>query len=94
MKLLFLIETLRSGGKERRLVELIKIISTMPDFVCKIVVIDDIIHFKKHLLPNVDIIILKRKYFKKDLSIFFKFYRICSKFSPDIIHVWGNMPAF
>jgi glycosyltransferase involved in cell wall biosynthesis len=93
MKIVFFIECLRSGGKERRLIELVKVISKMQDYTCKIVIIDDIVYYEKQIPSNVELIILGRKYFRKDLSIFLKFCKICSVFSPDIIHVWGNMPA-
>jgi glycosyltransferase involved in cell wall biosynthesis len=94
MKILFIIECLRSGGKERRLVELLKIISTMPEFECKLVLMEDLIHYKDRFPQNVEIIVLKRKIFKKDIRVFFKLCTVCKKFTPDIIHAWGNMPAY
>lgn len=93
MKILFFIESLRSGGKERRLTELVRVISENPDYACRIVTMDDEIYFKNQIPKNVDIIILKRKYFRKDINVLFKFFKICSEYSPDIIHVWGKMAA-
>ena len=43
---------------------------------------------------NVKIQVIKRKNISKDPRLFFLFYSICRKYRPDIIHVWGNMPAF
>lgn len=50
-------------------------------------------YFKNQIPNNIEIIILKRKYFKKDITVLFKFFKICSQYSPDVIHVWGKIPA-
>jgi glycosyltransferase involved in cell wall biosynthesis len=94
MKIIYFIDSLSAGGKERRLVELINGLVAVPDFVCKIVVIDKHLQFSGLIPDSVDIQVLERKFVKKDIRIFFNFYRLCKKYSPDIIHVWQNMPAF
>ena len=94
MKVLYFIESLRPGGKERRLVELMKAISQQKDYNCKLVILENNMHYKEQIPKNIEIRILLRRYGKKDISIFIKFYKICLEFRPDIIHVWGNMPAF
>ena len=59
-----------------------------------LVLTEDEVHYKYVFDLNVKIRIIKRKRFKKDPSLFFKFYRLCNEFNPDIIHTWGSMLAF
>ena len=93
MKILYFIESLRSGGKERRLVELINKIVQNPENECYLVLLQNDYHFRKDLNKKIRLItITKGK--RKNPFIFFHFFRYCLKISPDIIHVWGNMPAF
>jgi glycosyltransferase involved in cell wall biosynthesis len=95
MKVLFFIESLQSGGKERRLVELIKGFNRLyPDLECDIVLMDKQIHYREIYDLKVKIHFLERGRIKKDPSIFYKFYKICKKAKPDLINVWGNMVAF
>ncbi len=94
MRILFFIESLRSGGKERRLLELIKYLNEQHGFKMILVLTEDEIHYKYAYNLVNDIRILKRKYLKKDPTIFFRFYNLCKEFKPDIIHTWGSMLAF
>ncbi len=83
-----------SGGKERRLVELIKGLSVNPIFEMEIVLTRKIIHYKEIFLTNIRIhYVIRKEGFKKDPMIFYKFYKIAINFKPDIIHVWGNVVA-
>ncbi len=93
MKILFFIESLSSGGKERRLVELIKGLKKYPDIECELVLTRKDIHYKDIFSTGVKIHFFLRKYLKKDPRLFFLFYKICKRYNPDIIHVWGNMVA-
>lgn len=93
MKILFFIESLRPGGKERRLVELLKGLSKFENISIELVLTRRDIHYKNIFSLNIKLHYLERKYLKKDPSLFFKFYRIALKFKPDIIHVWGNLAA-
>ena len=93
MKILFFIEDLGPGGKQRRLVELIKGLSNKSEFEMELVLIDDNIHYKDVLLTGIKIHFAKRHLLKKDPSVFYQFYRIAKKYKPDIINVWGNMSA-
>lgn len=92
MKILYFIESLGPGGKERRLVELICALVKNKDIICEIVLTRNEIHYQKILESGIKIHVLERKV-KKDPSIFWKFYSIAKKFKPDVIHVWGNMVA-
>jgi len=93
MKTLFFIESLHSGGKERRLVELLKNLSKYEDISMELVLTRSYIHYTDIFNLDVKIHYIERKHFKKDPSLFFKFYRLARKFKPDIIHVWGNLAA-
>jgi len=92
MKILMFIDSLRSGGKERRLVELLKGLSKYKNIKCELATMSAEIHYTT--VPNLDVKIhyLIRKN-KKDLRIFFKLYKLCKEFKPDIIHTWGSMPS-
>lgn len=93
MRILFFIESLRSGGKERRLVELIKGLQAKDsDIEMMIVLTKDEIHYKDVLKTNIKVSYAIRKV-KKDPKVFLKFYKIVKNFKPDIIHVWGNLVA-
>lgn len=93
MRILFFIESLRSGGKERRLVELIKGLSKNTNISMEIVLIKNDIHYEDIYSTDIKIHFTERKNIKKDPRVFFKFYKIAQKFEPDIIHVWGDMVA-
>lgn len=93
MKILFYIESLRSGGKERRLVELIKGLKQYPDIEMELVLTREDIHYTDIFDTGIKIHYTIRKGLKKDPRIFWKFYRIAKEFKPDIIHVWGSMVA-
>lgn len=93
MKILFFIESLHPGGKERRLVELLKGLSKFEDISMELALTRRDIHYTDIFNLNIKIHYIERKYLKKDPSLFFKFYRIARQFNPDIIHVWGNLAA-
>lgn len=93
MKILFLIDNLGPGGKQRRLVELIKGLSNYPDIEMSLVLTrKDIIYKNIHSI-DIDIHYAIRKNLKKDPRVFFKIYKIAKNIKPDIIHVWGNLEA-
>jgi len=92
MKILFFIDSLRSGGKERRLVELIKGLKNYPDIQCELATMSKDIHYQYVFKQDIKIHYLIRKW-KKDPKIFLKLYRLCKKIKPDIIHSWGSMPS-
>ena len=92
MRILFFIDNLNSGGKERRLTELMKALKDKADISFMLVVMDSNIHYREVFDLDIKIEYLIRKA-KKDFSIFKKFYKICTRFKPDIIHCWDGMTA-
>lgn len=92
MKIIFIIDTLTAGGKERRLTELIKGLISTSKAECELVVMSSDIHYKEILDLGIKIHIILRKT-KKDLTVFNKLYRIFKLFNPDIVHCWDSMTA-
>lgn len=92
MKILFFIDTFSAGGKERRLMELMKGLKGEPGIEFSLVIMDDKIQYKEVYDLGIDIHHVIRKT-KKDLSVFRKFYTICKTYKPDIVHSWDSMSA-
>lgn len=92
MKLLFFINSLTSGGKERRLSQLLKSLRLHSEIEFKLAIMSNDIHYKEVLNLNLDIHYLIRKS-KKDISVYYNFYKLCKKFKPDIVHCWDDMTA-
>lgn len=94
MKILFFIDTLTSGGKERRMLELIRYLKQKTDYEIALVLTENLIYYEYVYELGIPIKIIKRKGIKYDPRLFVKFYRYCQEFKPDIIHAWGKMTTF
>jgi glycosyltransferase involved in cell wall biosynthesis len=92
MKILFFIDSLSAGGKERRLTELIKNLQLAPGIEIALIVMAKEIHYKEILNLPIEIHYIIRKS-KKDLSVFKQFHFFCKNFDPDIVHCWDSMTA-
>lgn len=92
MKILFLIDCLSSGGKERRLTELMKALRSNKNVTFELVTMSDDIHYKEVLDLNIPIHFIVRKT-KKDFSVFIRLYKLCAIYKPDVIHCWDSMTA-
>jgi len=92
MKIAIIIDTLRSGGKERRLVELIKGLYKDYNVSIELILLSKIIHYHEILELGINIHYLVRRW-NKDPVIFHKFYRICKNSNPDIIQSWDSMSS-
>lgn len=92
MKILFLIDNLGAGGKERRFTELVKGLQKNHTIKFEIVVMNSNIHYKEILNLDTKIHYLIRKT-KKDLRVFSGFYSICKIYKPDLVHCWDDMTA-
>lgn len=92
MKILFIADTLAGGGKERRLVELIKGLGLESSFQLKLLILDKAIQFNDIYSTKCEIKTLERK---KGAGFEFNIWReienLCSEFKPDIIHFWGEV---
>jgi glycosyltransferase involved in cell wall biosynthesis len=92
MKVLIVVESLTKGGRERRIIELLKGLKKYSDIECEVVIFRDLVEYEEFYTLNIPLHVLKRKT-AKDLSIFFKFNRLINKIKPDIVHSWGGMSS-
>ena len=92
MKILFFIDSLGPGGKERRLTELMKMLKERSDIGFELIIMNRDIHYKEVLDMNITIHYIIR-YMKKDAFVFRKLYSICKKSKANIIHCWDGMTA-
>lgn len=87
IRILVFIGSLRSGGKERRLVELLTYLSQKEQYKFLLIMTKDSIAFPAFFDLQIPYIIIDNV----NLSIFYKVYTTCKEFSPHIIHTWGRM---
>lgn len=92
MKILFFTDSLRSGGKERRIGELIKGLMQKGGYEIEVATMDYDVHYKIFYDLNIKIHFLVRKW-RWDPNIFLKLYKLCKNFKPDIVHVWDLMSS-
>ena len=93
MKVLMIIDGLRIGGAERRMLSLVQKLHESEGSRSEIIVLSRSIHFQKEIEhSNIRLHIIERKP-KKDPRVFFKILKICRAYRPDIIHAWGSMSA-
>ena len=92
LKVLIIIDSLTSGGKERRLVELLKGLVKYTHLQCELVLLSKTVYYDDVYKLGLKIHVLERKW-KKDPSIFAKLYRICKQFHPDILHSCEGMAS-
>ncbi|RPD49000.1 glycosyltransferase family 4 protein [Paracnuella aquatica] len=89
-RLLFFIGSLATGGKERRLIELLSYLKAHSQFQLTLVMTKDVIHYTYFKQLNIPYEVIDRKS-SGALSMPLRFYRICRKFKPHLIHTWGRM---
>ncbi len=92
MKILYIIESLTHGGKERRLISLIKELRLRDNIGIEIIILSEDIHYKEIYDFDIKVHIFKRN-IKKDIRILSKFNLVLKKFKPDIVHCWDNIAA-
>ncbi len=92
MKVLLVIDTLGSGGKERRLTELLRALVSEEAVTPVLVVMSNDIHYQEIWSLGVEIHQLIRKT-RKDISIFGKLLTLVRQINPDIVHCWDSMTA-
>ena len=92
MKILLYISSLRPGGRERQIVELVKGLKNHKDIILELVVMSRNIHYTAINNLSIKTHYLIRKT-KRDPRILIQLYRICKEFMPDIIHTWDSMTS-
>lgn len=85
------INTLQKGGKERRMLELIKGLKKRgEDFDIYLVSLTDIVDYPYVYDLPIKFEIIAKKKDGKDLGLIFKLRRIIREFKPDVIHSWDT----
>ena len=84
-----ILDALPRGGKERRLLQLIKGLKA-EHIHCELVIFSNLIEYEDFYNLDINIHIIKRKV-KKDISVFLKFFNLCRKLRPTILHTWESM---
>ena len=93
MKILMVIDSLAKGGKERRMLEVIKELKKDGEkFDIHLVSLSEKVEYQYVYDLPIQLTVFKRK-FKKDPSAFFLLRKIINGFKPDIIHSWGTMAS-
>lgn len=90
MKVLMLIDSLVRGGRERRLIELLKAFSKPGYPEVSLVIFSEKVEYPEVLEMGIPIHYLPRNP-PKDPRVFYKLYKICKKEKADILHCWGWM---
>lgn len=94
MRILYFIGSLRSGGKERRLLELLNYLNQKSDYELFVILAYNKIDYPLFHQLGINHLILNKKPDSKDPRLFIKLNRICKEYKPDVIHTWGNMQTF
>lgn len=92
MKILMVINCLSKGGRERRMLELIKGLKERDkSFDIYLISLSDQIDYQYVYDLPIKFEIIQKK--DKDLSLVFKLRKVIRKFNPDIIHSWDVMSS-
>ncbi len=92
-RILFYIGSLQSGGKERRLIELLSYLKKKGTYELMLVVTKDEVHypdFYKLDIPYQAIGSIGKNNYAALIS---RFYKICKEFKPHLIHTWGRIQS-
>lgn len=89
-KILFFNSSLRAGGKERRLVELLAYLKNTGKYDLFVVLEKDEIHYSKFLSLGIPYMIVDQKFVKKDPRQFVYFSNLIKKHKPDLVHDWSG----
>jgi len=93
MKIIYFIGTLCPGGKERRLIELLKYLRLNNNYEVMLILRQNNISYSYFYNLGYPYKILTNKYKKRDWKLPIYFLSICRDFKPDLIHTWGSMPT-
>lgn len=90
MKVLIGIDSLIRGGKERRLLELIKGLTSVEHFKCELVIFSKVVEYEELSNLHIPVHYITRS-FKKDPGIFIQVHHLIRRIKPDIIQSWSSM---
>jgi glycosyltransferase involved in cell wall biosynthesis len=93
IKILFCIDSLARGGKERQLLELLKVITKRDDLICELV-----LKTRRINLAGIDRLAIKMHSLNKErcghYGAFLEFLRVVDQSSPDIVHTFDTISSF
>ena len=90
LRIVFFIGSLRSGGKERRLIELLTYLKNKGGVEILVVLTKEEIHYPGFEKLNIPYRVIKRNW---KINYPMVFYTICKEFRPQLIHTWGRMQS-
>lgn len=91
MTILFLADNIGGGGKERRMLELIKSLSKDPTFKIVLISISDMGVGYDYVYDFPITIIESERDYKYTVKPFFVIKGAIEKYKPDVVHSWGSM---
>jgi len=91
IRIFFFIGYLGTGGKERRLIELLGYLNNKREYELLLVTTKEGVELPKFFDLDIKMVVLKKNIVISKLNYFFHFYQLMKKFDPDIIHTWGRM---
>ncbi len=92
VKILFLIDSLPRGGKERRMIELLKGLLSTGGYRPEVAILSGKVQYEEIFSLGIPVHTIIRK-FQWDPRLFTSLYRLCREVQPDIIHSWGHMSS-
>ncbi|HQP69948.1 MAG TPA: glycosyltransferase [Clostridiales bacterium] len=93
MKVLHIIDMLSAGGKERRLLELLKNLKkNYPEVNNRLIVLNEDIFYDEFKNLGIDIICINRKKVGA-LKTYSEIKKIFRLLKPEIVHSWGTVPS-
>lgn len=92
LRLLLLIDSFTRGGKERRLMELIKGLTKTDGLEPALIIMSDRIQYPEIRTLGVPVTTMVRKSNYDPLQ-FWRLYQYCRTYQPDVIHSWGSMSS-
>ncbi len=90
MKILFLIDSLHRGGKERRMIELLKGLLQAGGFEPSVAILSNKIQYEEIFELGIPIFRIPRKS-SMDPRLFARLYQLCRRERPDIVQCWGYL---
>jgi hypothetical protein len=94
LRVLYLIDSLRAGGKERQTVQLVLGLAARPDVSIQVVWLDREDFFAQALRESTVCCTPVPRRRRWDFSVFTRLCRICRKFQPQIVHTTCWMTSF
>ena len=90
MKVLMLVDTLRTGGKERQLVHLLRILRPDPSIEIHLALMDEEIHFDgvSELVSSIHYVVRTAKF---DVTVIARLAAVVRDVRPDIVHTWDPL---